>query len=95
MNYADRIFHGPYALVTISLGLMFLFAYFADISHIATITGAFFVGLFIGQSTQERKIVNPLKVIAYSLFIPIFFVNVGTLVVYVGIEILNHILKLV
>ncbi len=80
MNYADRVFHGPYALVTISLGLMFLFAYFADVSHIATITGAFFVGLFIGQSTQERKIINPLKVIAYSLFIPIFFVNVGTLV---------------
>jgi len=80
MSYADKFFHGPYGLVTISLGLMFLFAYLADISHIATITGAFFVGLFIGQSRQERKIINPLRTIAYSLFIPIFFIKVGTLV---------------
>jgi len=80
MNLADEYFHGPYGLVTFSLGLMFLFAYLAEISHIAMITGAFFAGLFIGQSAQERKIVNPIKVIAYSLFIPIFFVNVGTLV---------------
>ncbi len=95
MSLADRFFHGPYGLVTISLGLMFLFAYFADISHIAMITGAFFAGLFIGQSTQERKIINPLKVIAYSLFIPIFFVNVGTLVDIPMLENFNPYLLLV
>lgn len=80
MAIADHSIHGQYGLITISLGLMFLFAYFADVTHIATITGAFFVGLFIGQSTQERKIIGPLKMIAYALFIPIFFVKVGTLV---------------
>ncbi len=80
LKYVDRSLHGRYALVSISLGFMFLFAYFADLAHIATITGSFFVGLFIGQSREERKIVEPVKMIAYSLFIPVFFVKVGTLV---------------
>ena len=80
METADRYLRGPYALISITIGIMLLFAYFADISRVAKITGAFFVGLFIGQAPQERKIIGSLKVIAYSLFIPVFFVWVGTLV---------------
>ncbi len=80
MNYADSHLHAQYALVSIALGFLFLFAYFADMVRIATITGAFFLGLFIGQSRTERKLIYPFRIIAYSLFIPIFFVKVGTLV---------------
>ncbi len=80
MDATDNSLHAQYSLISISLGLMFLFAYFADLANIATITGAFFVGLFIGQSKTVRKIIGPLKMIGYALFIPIFFVKVGTLV---------------
>lgn len=80
MVHADDFIHTPFGLVSFSVGLMLLFAYFAEISKIAGITGAFFAGLFIGQSTQEKKIINSVKAIAYSIFIPIFFVKVGTLV---------------
>ena len=80
MDATDNNLHAQYSLISISLGLMFLFAYFADLANIATITGAFFVGLFIGQSRTVRKIIGPLKMIGYALFIPIFFVKVGTLV---------------
>jgi len=80
MEHSDEFMHTPFGLVSFSVGLMLLFAYFAEVSKIAGITGAFFAGLFIGQSTQERKIVNSVKAIAYSIFIPIFFVKVGTLV---------------
>ena len=80
MEITDKSLHAQYSIISISLGLMFLFAYFADLANIATITGAFFVGLFIGQSRMVRKIIGPLKMIGYSLFIPIFFVKVGTLV---------------
>ena len=77
---SDEFMHTPFGLVSFSVGLMLLFAYFAEISKIAGITGAFFAGLFIGQSVQEIKIINSVKTIAYSIFIPIFFVKVGTLV---------------
>ncbi len=80
LEITDKNLHAQYSIISISLGLMFLFAYFADLANIATITGAFFVGLFIGQSRTVRKIIGPLKMIGYALFIPIFFVKVGTLV---------------
>lgn len=80
MNRTDLFLHTPYGLVSITVGIMLLFAFFAQMAHIATITGAFFAGLLIGQSSQERKIINPLRAIAYAIFIPIFFVKVGILV---------------
>ncbi len=80
MNHADNFLHTPFGLVSITVGIMLLFAYLAQLAKIAAITGAFFAGLFVGQSTQERKIINPLRGIAYSIFIPIFFVKVGILV---------------
>ncbi len=80
MNSLDRFLHTPFGLVGITVGIMLLFAFFAQVAHIATITGSFFAGLLIGQSAQERKIVNPLRAIAYSIFIPVFFVKVGTMV---------------
>ena len=80
MNHADNFLHTPFGLVSITIGIMLLFAYFAQLARIAPITGAFFAGLFVGQSTQERKIINILRGIAYSIFIPVFFVKVGILV---------------
>ena len=80
MAKTDNFIHTPYGLVSITVGVMLLFAFFAQMAHIATITGAFFAGLLIGQSSQERKIINPLRAIAYVIFIPIFFVKVGILV---------------
>ncbi len=92
MEYADRNLHAQYALVSIALGFLFLFAFFADMVNIATITGAFFVGLFIGQSRTERKLIYPFRIIAYSLFIPVFFVKVGTLVDFEYLPSFNPIL---
>jgi len=80
MRKTDSFLHTPYGLVSITIGIMLLFAFFAELSHIATITGAFFAGLLIGQASQERKIINSLRAIAYAIFIPIFFVKVGILV---------------
>ena len=87
MNHADNFLHTPFGLVSVTVGIMLLFAYFAQLARIAAITGAFFAGLFVGQSTQERKIINPLRAIAYGIFIPIFFVKVGVLVDF---DLLSH-----
>ena len=80
MQHADNFLHTPFGIVSISVGTMLLFAYFAQLSKIAPITGAYFAGLLIGQSRQSRKITAPIRAIAYSIFIPIFFVKVGILV---------------
>ena len=80
MSHADNFLHTPFGIVSIAIGTMLLFAYFAQLSKIAPITGAYFAGLLIGQSHQSRKIIAPLRAIAYAVFIPIFFVKVGILV---------------
>ncbi len=92
MEYTDRYLHTHYALVSIVIGIMFLFAFFADLVNIATITGTFFAGLFIGQSRTSRKIIEPIKLIGYSIFIPVFFVKVGTLVNFSNISSFNLVL---
>ncbi len=95
MNRADRFIHVPYGLVSITVGIMLLFAFFAQMAHVATITGAFFAGLFVGQSSQERKLITPLRTIAYSIFIPIFFVKVGILVDFNMLPYFNPLLLLI
>ncbi len=87
MAHSDNFLHTPFGLVSVAIGIMLLFAYFAQLARIAAITGAFFAGLFVGQSTQERKIIHPLRAIAYGVFIPIFFVKVGVLVDF---DLLSH-----
>ena len=79
VKMAEEKLHTPYALVSISIGIMLLFAYFAEISHIAPITGAFFAGLLLGQTREREIVIGHLRTIGYSIFIPVFFVKVGTL----------------
>ncbi len=95
MSHADNFLHTPFGLVSIAVGIMLLFAYFAQLAKIAAITGAFFAGLFVGQSTQERKIINPLRAIAYGIFIPVFFVKVGILVDFNLLSQFNFLLLLI
>ncbi len=71
--------HLPKALLSISLSIILLYAYFADKSGIAGIIGAFIAGILIGQTVESREIEEDFKTIGYGFFIPIFFVWVGTL----------------
>ncbi|MBE9479158.1 MAG: cation:proton antiporter [Chloroflexi bacterium] len=45
--------------------------------HMAAIIGAFLAGLFLARSSQKDKIEGGIAAIAYGIFVPIFFVNVG------------------
>jgi Kef-type K+ transport system membrane component KefB len=47
------------------------------IGHMAAITGAFLAGLWLAQSPLRERILNQTSVIAYAVFVPIFFVNIG------------------
>ncbi len=79
MHFSHEKMHSPYAIVSIAIAFGLLIAVLARETGLAPITGAYFAGLLISR-TRERKIISsPIKNIAYSMFVPIFFVKVGTL----------------
>ena len=55
-----------------------LYAYVAEVlGGVAAITGAFLAGLFLGRTPFKEDIEDGISAMAYSFFVPIFFVNIG------------------
>ena len=55
-----------------------LYAWTAEVlGGIAAITGAFLVGLFLGRTPFRESIESGVSTLAYGLFVPVFFVNIG------------------
>ena len=69
----------------ISQGLMafilivtFFYAWSAEVlGGMAAITGAFLAGLMFARSPLKDRIESGVSILAYSIFVPVFFVNVG------------------
>ena len=76
LNISERIIL-PKSLLSISLAILLIFAFFADQCGIAGIIGAFIAGLVIGQNLKSKKIIDDVQSIGYGFFIPLFFVWVG------------------
>jgi Kef-type K+ transport system membrane component KefB len=57
---------------------MLLYAWAAEVmGSMAAITGAFMAGLLFSRTRHKERIESGISTIAYALFVPIFFVNVG------------------
>ncbi len=70
-----EISQGLIAFVFVTL---LLFGWLADIlGQMAAITGAFLAGLWFGRTAYKERILNGISIIAYGIFVPIFFVDVG------------------
>jgi len=55
-----------------------LYGWFAEsVGHMATITGAFLAGLWFGRTSLKERINSGISTIAYGIFVPIFFINIG------------------
>ncbi len=63
--------------VTLALACCLLFAWLADRMGVATIIGAFMMGIFVGQTKINQLVTERIQIIAYAFFIPIFFVGIG------------------
>ncbi len=63
--------------LSIGLSLAFLYSWGAKIVGMATITGSYFSGLFIGMTKSKNKVLDGIKDLGQSLFVPIFFINIG------------------
>ena len=70
--------------MSIALALCFLFAYIAEFFGIAGIIGAFAAGIAISQTEFKEEIEKKVEPIAYTLFVPIFFVSIGLTVTFKG-----------
>lgn len=63
--------------ITLALGSCLLFAWLAEYLGVAAIIGAYLIGIFFGQTKIRRVIVERMEVVAYTIFVPVFFVNIG------------------
>jgi Kef-type K+ transport system membrane component KefB len=64
-------------LLTSALVVCLLFALGAEWAGVAGITGAYVAGILFAQSDVRRRVSSRTQVLAYSLFVPIFFANIG------------------
>ncbi len=66
------------ALPTAALVIALLYAWASEaLGGVAAITGAFMAGLFLARTPYAHSIEGGIAAIAYSLFVPIFLVNIG------------------
>ncbi len=65
-------------VVTLAIIIMLLYGVAAEVfGGMAAITGAFIAGLMFSRTRQKSDIEHGLRSVAYSFFVPIFFVNIG------------------
>jgi Kef-type K+ transport system membrane component KefB len=75
-----RISHLPIgeSVMTISLLVMFFYGITAEVAGgMAAITGSFIAGLMLARTPEKDRIEAGTHTLAYALFVPIFFVNIG------------------
>jgi Kef-type K+ transport system membrane component KefB len=66
------------AVLTFALVIMLVYGLAAEIvGGMAAITGTFIAGLMFSRTPQKAKLEAGLSALAYSFFVPIFFVNIG------------------
>lgn len=81
------------AVMTAALVILFGYAYFAEWMGMAGIIGAFAAGIAIAQTPYKHVVESKVEPIAYSLFVPVFFVSIGLSVSFKGLG--SHILFVV
>ncbi|RJG22730.1 cation:proton antiporter [Paenibacillus thiaminolyticus] len=73
------------AVISAALIICFAFAYFAEWMQMAGIIGAFAAGIAVSLTPYKHDVEHKVEPIAYSLFVPVFFVSIGLNVSFDGI----------
>ena len=79
MDIGDRT-RSTETLAAFSIAICFIFGAISGEAIITQLVGAFIAGLIINTTVQSKRVFPVIKVIGYSLFIPLFFVQIGTMV---------------
>jgi Kef-type K+ transport system membrane component KefB len=65
-------------LLVITLVTMFVYSIASEyLGGLAAITGAFIAGLMLARTPEKERIEQGIHALAYGLFVPVFFVNIG------------------
>ncbi|WDV46068.1 cation:proton antiporter [Clostridiaceae bacterium M8S5] len=72
-------------LLTSALIFCFFMAFIAEEMGVAAIIGAYITGVIFSTTPHRNRVSHEIQKIAYSLFTPIFFVNIGLKVTFEGI----------
>lgn len=64
-------------LLTLALIVIFAIAYVSEKAGVAAIIGSYITGIMFGQTPYKEKVLKSVQPFSISLFIPIFFANIG------------------
>jgi len=64
-------------VLSLSIVVVLIYSWFAELSGLAGITGAYFAGLFLGQTSYKNIVHEGISIVGKSIFIDVFFVNIG------------------
>jgi Kef-type K+ transport system membrane component KefB len=66
------------ALLAAALVIAMIYGWSAEyFGGVAAITGSYIAGIILGQVVQKHELEEKAKALVYSLFVPIFFVDIG------------------
>src|SRR5919108_268144 len=75
-----RVAHLPISQGVLTLALVVMLSYGVAaelLGGMAAITGAFVAGLMMARSGERERVEHGVHALAYGLFVPIFFINIG------------------
>ena len=64
-------------VLSLAIATAFLYSWFAEMTGLAAITGAYFAGLFLGQTHHKHAVQTDITNIGKSFFVDVFFVSIG------------------
>jgi Kef-type K+ transport system membrane component KefB len=64
-------------VVALAVAFVLLYSWFAENAGLAAITGAYFAGLFIGQTEYRSSVQEGISLLGKSFFVDVFFVGIG------------------
>lgn len=73
------------ATVSAAIFVCLGFSYFAELMGVAGIIGAFAAGIAISQTDFKHTVESKIEPIAYTLFVPVFFVSIGLDISFAGL----------
>ncbi len=77
---SQKVDHLPISqgLIAFTLVMIFIYGWSSEaLGGMAAITGAFLAGLAFSRSPVRERIHSGMNALAYGLFVPIFFINIG------------------
>ncbi|WP_199616929.1 cation:proton antiporter [Paenibacillus alkalitolerans] len=67
----------PQAPLGAALLLCLVLAYFAELTGVAAIIGAYLAGIAVGLTSYGHSVMEKTESVGYALFVPVFFISIG------------------